>query len=295
MGEPEEAEIFSDRSSLYIASDSLPKARYAAERFREKGLFTGSWEDPSESPAALPVDAAPPQARSAGGGRALSAVLGLLCLGLAVTAVAIWNDRQSLVVERDRTAGTLREDAKKMSTDLAELQAARDKLQHDLETSQTQYENREVLAAETIAHIYDSLPAAGRSVQVEMVNACSDTVFLAAITFPGAEGVWVTRGWFRLKYGETTQIGQYPSGSSIYLYAKNESGASWDAASIQDGKEIDVVDNPFVHMENQPIFGKNQKRVKAFRKEFPAFGKLVHTFECAKTGSTGAVGKHGPA
>ena len=117
------------------------------------------------------------------------------------------------------------------------------------------------------------------------------------ITYAGADDVPVTEGWFRVKRGETTAIGQYPSGSPVYLLAR-DGGQLWEATSTQDGKEIDIVDNSFTHAEPQPIIGNHPRKVKASRDEFSNRGTLTHTFYCAPgsdgSPSSGVAGEMGP-
>ena len=173
-------ETLSDSVSFYLAADSVARARDTAVELMRQGLFSGAWQRPLDLPIYQPAEPPPPQGQppTAGPWRTVAVGLLILCMASCIFAGFLFDDRWKLAARLESTVGLLTEDTTKLKAELLETRAGRDKSLRDLEDANAAHEGPEVLAAKTIADLYNSLPRRGtRTGLVQLTNSCSDGIW----------------------------------------------------------------------------------------------------------------------
>ncbi|GEM_PF-1937114 len=110
-----------------------------------------------------------------------------------------------------------------------------------------------------------SPPTADAAIRLVLKNNSFEHITVA-INYRTSSGRWITRGWWRIAPGKTTEPDVNTDNTYFYFYAEGDDGGVWNGDNDPDGITRWVVSDKFNHYDDSPNHpkGKNLRQASFF-------------------------------
>ena len=108
-------------------------------------------------------------------------------------------------------------------------------------------------------------PAAEAGIRVVLKNNSYEHITVA-LNYRTSSGRWITRGWWRIAPGGTTEPDVNTDNTYFYFYAEGDDGGVWNGDYDPDGITRWVVSDKFNHYDDSPNRpkGRNLRQASFF-------------------------------
>lgn len=125
-----------------------------------------------------------------------------------------------------------------------------------------------------------SLPVSAQPIKVYAENHCSERISLA-YNYKSTGGDWIKRGWLIIKPGEKKRTNIVTNNRIFYFYATSPGGRKWSGKGKAGSIWKYVIGNKFKTYNDEPIYGRNKRRVKFIKQRIkPGTKSFTAHFRC---------------